>query len=156
MPLPQRRESGQSGLDELAPQSADNQEATVSTKIFVGNLSFNTSSDQLREILPSPESVVSVAVITDRETQRSRGFAFVEYSSSEAAEAAITALNDRELDGRRLRVNAAEDRPRSSGSGPRSGGGFSPRSEGFSPPPSFSRPKGSRRGLRGRKRSLGG
>ncbi|MGH7803260.1 MAG: RNA recognition motif domain-containing protein [Candidatus Binatia bacterium] len=133
-----------------------NQEATVSTKIFVGNLSFNTSSEQLREILPSPENVVSVALIADRETQRSRGFAFVEYSTTESAESAIRALNEIELDGRQLRVNAAEDRPRSSGGGPRSGGGFSPRSEGFSPPPTFSRPKGSRRGLRGRKRSLGG
>lgn len=95
----------------------------------------------------------------DRETQRSRGFAFVEYSDPESAQAAISALNDRELDGRNLRVNAAEDRPRSGGFTPRPGGGGG--GGGFSrsddaPPPTFSRPKGSRRGLRGRKRSLGG
>ena len=105
---------------------------------------------------------MSVAVISDRETGRSRGFAFVEYSSSEAAENAIGALNDFELDGRQLRVNAAEDKPRFSGpgrGGPRPERSFGQRSEASDAsyaPPVFSRPKGSRRGLRGRKRSLGG
>jgi cold-inducible RNA-binding protein len=113
---------------------------------------------------------VSVHIGTDRETGRSRGFAFVEFSSDEEAQRAISSFNDFELDGRKLRVNAAEDRPpRRAGapsgfSAPRSfsdfqggqqsdegfGGGFG---GGFGKP--FHKPKGSRRGIRGRKRSLG-
>jgi cold-inducible RNA-binding protein len=112
--------------------------------------------------------VVSVHIGTDRETGRSRGFAFVEFSSDEQAQNAISTFNDYELDGRKLRVNAAEDRPPRRAPAP---GGFSaPRSfdndfagspggdrdgfgGGFGKP--FHKPKGSRRGLRARKRSLG-
>jgi RNA recognition motif-containing protein len=113
-----------------------------------------------------------VHIGTDRETGRSRGFAFVEFSSEEEAAEAIKKFDGQEVDGRKLRVNTAEDRPRAPG-GPRIGG--FPRSgrpaDGGQPPP-FSgaspwggggglgdggRPfknKGSRRGLRARKRSL--
>jgi len=127
-------------------------------------LSFNTTQDRLSEAFASAGQVVSVHVGTDRETGRSRGFAFVEFSSDEAAQTAITTFNDFELDGRKLRVNAAEDRPprRAGGpggfSGPRSFTEFSGSQEaggfggGFGKP--FHKPKGSRRGLRGRKRSL--
>jgi len=108
-----------------------------------------------------------VHIGTDRETGRSRGFAFVEFSSEEEAQRAITSFNDFELDGRKLRVNSAEDRPPRRGAAP-GGGGFSPPRPfgdfpeqgesgfggGFGRP--FRKPKGSRRGLRGRKRSLGG
>lgn len=112
---------------------------------------------------------MSVHIGTDRETGRSRGFAFVEFSSDEQAQSAISRFNDFELDGRKLRVNAAEDRPPRRNTGhpggfsppPRSfgnfGGGDSPPSDdfggGFGKP--FHKPKGSRRGIRARKRSLG-
>ena len=141
----------------------------IPRKVFVGNLSFNTTQDRLSEAFASAGQVVSVHIGTDRETGRSRGFAFVEFSSDQEAQNAIASFNDFELDGRKLRVNAAEDRPprRTGGPGgfsaPRSftefngsqdgggfgGGGFG---GGFGKP--FHKPKGSRRGLRGRKRSL--
>jgi RNA recognition motif-containing protein len=138
--------------------------------VFVGNLSFNTTQERLQEAFAEAGQVVSVHIGTDRETGRSRGFAFVEFSTDEEAQRAITRFNDSELDGRRLRVNPAEDRPPRR-SGPPSGFSPSPRqftgypaSEepsgdlggfggGFGKP--FRKPKGSRRGLRARKRSLG-
>jgi RNA recognition motif-containing protein len=127
-------------------------------------LSFNTTQDRLNEAFAAAGQVVSVHIGTDRETGRSRGFAFVEFSTDEAAQNAIATFNEFELDGRKLRVNAAEDRPPRRAGAP---GGFSaPRSfnefdgaqeaggfgGGFGKP--FHKPKGSRRGLRARKRSL--
>jgi len=118
----------------------------------------------LSEAFAAAGQVVSVHIGTDRETGRSRGFAFVEFSTDEAAQNAIATFNEFELDGRKLRVNAAEDRPPRRAAAP---GGFSaPRSfvefdgaqegggfgGGFGKP--FHKPKGSRRGLRARKRSL--
>ncbi len=92
---------------------------------------------------------------TDRMTGRPRGFAFVEFGSSEAAEQAIERFDGQELDGRRLRVNAAEDRPPRRGpSGPRVPGPPFSDDTGGAPRGKPSRPKGSRRGLRGKKRSL--
>jgi RNA recognition motif-containing protein len=143
------------------------EDSTIPRKIFVGNLSFNTTQDRLREAFATAGQVVSVHIGTDRETGRSRGFAFVEFSSDEEAQGAISSFNDFELDGRKLRVNAAEDRPpkRAGGSAPYSAprpftdfssgspenpGGFG---GGFGKP--FHKAKGSRRGLRARKRSLG-
>jgi RNA recognition motif-containing protein len=116
----------------------------IQTKLFVGNLSFDTTSEQLRALFAETGEVVSVVLPTDRDTGRPRGFAFVELASSEAAAAAIDKLNGTELDGRALRVNEATERP-AGGSGFRTGG-FGP-----SAPAHRSRPKGSRRNLRARK-----
>jgi RNA recognition motif-containing protein len=170
----------------------------VSKTAFVGNLSFSTTEDELTQLFSEAGPVVKARIGTDRETGRSRGFAFVEFGTDEACAAAIERLNGQELGGRRLRVNDADDKPppraaggppgggfRPSGFGPREGGGgFAPR--GFAPPPpppdfmdgrgDFGRggfgggggggggggdgdrrrpnTKGSRRGLRARKRSL--
>ena len=153
------------------------EDRAIPRKVFVGNLSFNTTQDRLSETFASAGRVVSVHIGTDRETGRSRGFAFVEFSSDEEAQKAISSFNDFDLDGRKLRVNPAEDRPPRRGPGgggapsfgaPRSfsdfsrdggggggdggfdSGGFG---GGFGKP--FNKPKGSRRGIRARKRSLG-
>lgn len=117
----------------------------IQTKLFVGNLSFDTTSEQLRELFAELGEVVSVTVPTDRDSGRPRGFAFVELSTAEAATAATEKLNGYELGGRALRVNEATERP-AGGSGFRTGG------FGASAPPAHrSRPKGSRRNLRARK-----
>jgi RNA recognition motif-containing protein len=81
-------------------------------KLYVGNLSYNTGESELREMFGAYGTVESVAVITDRDTGRSKGFGFVEMADGAATQAAITALNGKELDGRTLRVNMAMDRPR--------------------------------------------
>lgn len=85
-------------------------------KIYVGNLSFDTREEGLRDAFAPYGTVGDVSVITDRETNRSRGFGFVEIEDDEAARAAIQGLNDSALDGRNLTVNEARprtERPRS-------------------------------------------
>ncbi|MFP4563648.1 MAG: RNA recognition motif domain-containing protein [Spirochaetia bacterium] len=82
----------------------------MASKIYVGNLNFSTTENQLEDLFLQYGDVVSVKIITDRETDRSRGFGFVEMGTSEAAEQAINALNNQEFDGRSLRVNEANDR----------------------------------------------
>lgn len=84
----------------------------MSTNIYVGNLSFNTSSDELEKLFAEYGEVADAQVITDRETGRSRGFGFVEMGSTEAAESAISALNGTDVDGRQLKVNVAKPRSR--------------------------------------------
>jgi cold-inducible RNA-binding protein len=79
-------------------------------KLFVGNLSFDTSSAALEALFGEFGTCESVAVITDRETGRSRGFGFIEMSSPAEAETAISQLNGREVDGRALTVNEARER----------------------------------------------
>jgi len=93
-------------------------------KIYVGNLPFTATEDQVRELFAAHGTVESVALPTDRETGRPRGFGFVEMSQADAARA-IQAVNGKELGGRALRVNEAQDKPRSGGGGGggRSGGG---------------------------------
>jgi RNA recognition motif-containing protein len=92
-------------------------------KLYVGNLSFNTSSSDLEELFSQRGTVESANVITDRDTGRSRGFGFVEMASREEAEAAIRDLNGTEVDGRTLTVNEARQREeRSGGGGNRRGG----------------------------------
>jgi cold-inducible RNA-binding protein len=96
----------------------------MSTKLYVGNLSFQTSSGDLEQLFVGHGTVESVNVITDRDTGRSRGFGFVEMASQAEAEEAIKQLNGKEVDGRSLTVNAA--RPREDGgrgAGPRRGNG---------------------------------
>jgi RNA recognition motif-containing protein len=80
-------------------------------KLYVGNLPFSTTESELRDLFGRHGNVESVKVITDRETGRSRGFAFVEMDAS-AADEAMRALDGTDLGGRSLRVNEANDRPR--------------------------------------------
>jgi len=97
----------------------------VGTKLYVGNLNYNTTEDSLREAFAANgRQVASVSIIMDRETGRSRGFAFVEMATPEFAQAALQELDGQELDGRMLRINEARERePRGPG-GPRP---YSPR-----------------------------
>jgi cold-inducible RNA-binding protein len=89
--------------------------------IYVGNLSFNTSEEELRNAFAAYGAVDTVSIVMDRMTGRSRGFGFVEMSDNSAAQAAIEALNGSEMAGRALTVNEA--RPKSEGGGGRRGGG---------------------------------
>ena len=95
----------------------------MSTKLFVGNLAFQTTSQDLQELFGQAGTVESASVIEDRETGRSRGFAFVEMSSNAEAAAAIEQFNGKELGGRALKVNEAKPRENRSGSGGRNFGG---------------------------------
>ena len=81
--------------------------------IFVGNLSFNTNEDELRQLFEGYGQVDRVSILTDRETGRSRGFGFVEMNSNEDGEKAIAALNGSQIGGRTINVNEA--RPKASG-----------------------------------------
>ena len=76
-------------------------------KVYVGNMSYDTSESKLQELFAAHGEVTSVSVVTDRHTGRPRGFAFVEMATDEAAQAAIAALNGQEIDGRQLKVNVA-------------------------------------------------
>ena len=91
-------------------------------KIYVGNLPFTATEDQVRELFAAHGTVESVALPNDRETGRPRGFGFVEMSQADAARA-IQAVNGKELGGRALRVNEAQDKPRGGGGGGGGGGG---------------------------------
>ena len=92
----------------------------MNKKLYVGNLTFSTTEDELRTVFESHGTVASVNVITDRETGRARGFAFVEMDEESAAEAAIRALDGTDLSGRNIRVNEAQDkRGGGGGGGPR-------------------------------------
>jgi RNA recognition motif-containing protein len=84
----------------------------MSTNIYVGNLTFNTSSADLENLFSEYGEVTKAQVISDRDTGRSRGFGFVEMASSEEGAAAISALNGRNVDGRDLTVNQAKERSR--------------------------------------------
>jgi RNA recognition motif-containing protein len=84
----------------------------MSSNIYVGNLSFNTSSNDLKTLFGQHGEVTKAQVVNDRETGRSRGFGFVEMASSENAQAAIGSLNGHSLDGRNLTVNIAKERSR--------------------------------------------
>jgi RNA recognition motif-containing protein len=81
-------------------------------KIYVGNLSYNTMEDGLRNIFQNYGTVASAKIITDRDSGQSKGFGFVEMGTDEEAGAAIAALNGQTLDGRALKVNEAMDKPR--------------------------------------------
>jgi RNA recognition motif-containing protein len=119
----------------------------IQTKLFVGNLSFDTTPEQVRAVFAEIGEVLSVNVPVDRDTGRPRGFAFVEFATAEQAEAAIGRLDGYELDGRALRVNEATER--GAGGPPSRGRSFAP-----APPTFRARPKGSRRNLRARKRGF--
>ena len=89
--------------------------------IFVGNLSFNTGEDELRQLFEQYGQVDRVAIMTDRDTGRSRGFAFVEMTNAEDGEKAFAALNGTQLGGRTLNINEA--RPKMERTGGGGGGG---------------------------------
>ncbi len=92
----------------------------MSKKLFVGSLSWNTDDNGLQEAFSVFGEISEAKVITDRDSGRSRGFGFVTFEDDEAADKAIAALNDTDLDGRTIRVNVAEDKRRDGGGG---GGG---------------------------------
>jgi len=99
----------------------------MANRLFVGNLSFNTSEDTLRDLF-APHRAESVRLMTDRETGRSRGFAFVDFADGASAGSAIQAMNGAVLDGRSLRVDTATERtsrePGGFGGSGGTGGGF--------------------------------
>jgi len=82
----------------------------MSMKLYVGNLAFSTSSQELQDLFAQAGTVESASVVEDRDTGRSRGFGFVEMSTKEEAEAAIAQFNGKELGGRALKVNEAKPR----------------------------------------------
>ena len=92
-------------------------------KLYVGNLAFSTSSQDLEELFAAAGTVNSASVVEDRETGRSRGFGFVEMSSSEEGAAAISQFDGKEIGGRALKVNEAKPREPRSGGGSRGGFG---------------------------------
>ena len=95
----------------------------MGNRLYVGNLSFHTTTDVLRQAFASAGEVTDAHVVTDRETGRSRGFGFITMASEEQAQAAISAMNGADLDGRPLRVKEAEERPQRGGGGGGFGGG---------------------------------
>ena len=95
------------------------------TRLYVGNISYGTTKEALEKAFGEHGDVSEVNIITDRQTGRPKGFAFVEMGSSEAAESAKTALNGTELDGRTINVdNAREQQRRPNGFGGGTGGGY--------------------------------
>ena len=97
----------------------------MTNKLYVGNLSYNTTDESLKEFFSQSGTVTSASIIQDRLSGRSKGFGFVEMSTPEEAQAAIDACNNQELDGRTIVVNEARpktDRPRDNGRG--FGGGY--------------------------------
>jgi RNA recognition motif-containing protein len=98
----------------------------MAVKLFIGSLSFSTSSERLREAFARIGTVESASVVTDRDTGRSRGFGFVEMATTEEANDAVAQLNGTELDGRRIKVEVAKPGGGAGGAGGgprRSGGG---------------------------------
>jgi cold-inducible RNA-binding protein len=105
----------------------------MATKLFVGSLSWDTTDDQLKEFFSAAGTVTSASVITDRNTNRSKGFGFVEMSTDAEAQEAIKQLNGKDLDGRSINVSEAkprEDAPRNSFGGGQGGGNNRNRSQG--------------------------
>jgi RNA recognition motif-containing protein len=95
----------------------------MSTRLYVGNLNFRTTSEDLRELFSQFGEVESASVVEDRETGRSRGFGFVEMATSEGAAAAIAECNGKDFGGRPLTVNEARPRAERGGGGGYGGGG---------------------------------
>lgn len=109
--------------DLLALQNSSMQGASVKN-IFVGNLSFNTSEDEIRQLFETYGQVDRVSIMTDRDTGRSRGFGFVEMTSNEDGDKAITALNGSQVGGRTINVNEARPKTERGSGGGGGGGGY--------------------------------
>ena len=125
------------------------------SKVFVGNLSFDTTREELEALFAPIGEISDVFVPLDRDSGRPRGFAFVTYASGESATQAIQKLDGVELGGRNLRVNeATAERSGGGRPGGGGGGGFNRPGGGAGRPGGFTKPKGSRRNIRGRKRSI--
>jgi|SRR5205085_6103588 len=99
----------------------------MSTRLYVGNLNFRTTGDELRELFSQAGEVENATVVEDRDTGRSRGFGFVEMATSEGAAAAIEQFNGKEFGGRTLTVNEARPRAERGAGGGYGGGGREPR-----------------------------
>src|SRR5687767_488543 len=117
----------------------------MAAKLYIGGLSYSTTSDGLREYFAQCGTVLSATVITDRFSGQSRGFGFVEMESAEGAQNAISQLNGRELDGRRITVEISNPQAPRSG-GPGGGGGGRPGGGGGGGRPGGGRPGGGRPG----------
>ena len=94
----------------------------MAAKLYVGGLSYSTTSETLREYFAQCGTVESASVVTDKFSGQSRGFGFVEMATAEEAQRAIAELNGKELDGRKLTVNVSNPRPAGGGGGPRGSG----------------------------------
>jgi RNA recognition motif-containing protein len=105
---------------DIAESSDSSETKGLSMKLYVGNLSYSATENELREMFSQYGAVESVAVITDRDTGRSKGFGFVEFANDAEANAAISGLNGKEVSGRALTVSQA--RPRNEGGGGGGGG----------------------------------
>lgn len=92
-------------------------------KIFVGNLAWRVTEDELKKLFEAYGTVLSVKIVLDQYTGKSKGFGFVEMETPDAAQAAIAGLNDKPCQERNLRVSLAQDRPQEGGRGPGGGGG---------------------------------
>jgi RNA recognition motif-containing protein len=107
----------------------------MSSRLYVGNLSYDTDTETLRQAFATSGEVTDAHVVTDRESGRSRGFGFVTMATPDQAKKAIETMNGAVIDGRSIRVNEAEERPRGGGGGGRSfgggGGGFGGGGGGF-------------------------
>jgi RNA recognition motif-containing protein len=114
-PLPFRRSPSDSQL--LFHSQQGERYISMSTKLYVGNLAFQTTTQELEQLFGQAGTVQSASVVEDRDTGRSRGFAFVEMSSQEEATSAIDQFNGKELGGRALKVNEAKPRENRSGGG---------------------------------------
>jgi len=97
----------------------------MGTKVFVGGLAWATTSESLKAAFDPCGSIVEAKVVSDRETGRSRGFGFVTFADEAGCRKAIETMNGQTLDGRQIRVNEAENKPRSGGGGGFGGGGRS-------------------------------
>jgi len=107
----------------LRPGGEKEENVTMTVKLFIGNLSFKATEENLEELFSQAGQVVSTRVVTDRETGRPRGFGFVEMSSKEEADKAIQMFNNFNMNGRAIAVNEARPRENSGGGGSRGGGG---------------------------------
>lgn len=103
----------------------------MSMKLYVGNLSFQTSSEELQQLFSQAGTVESASVVEDRDTGRSRGFGFVEMSTKEEGESAIAQFNGKEVNGRALNVNEARPRENRGGGGGGGRGGYGGNRGGF-------------------------
>jgi cold-inducible RNA-binding protein len=117
-----------SGLQAVTKRAICGDRNKLSKKLYVGNLSFDATEEQVRDLFTEYGNIESLAMITDRDSGRFRGFCFVEMEAS-AANAAINALNGKMVDDRDLRVNEAKPREDRSGGGGRNGGGGNRRND---------------------------